>query len=80
MMVHEVIHSLEVGKREGFLLKLDLSQAYDRVDWDFLKGILLEFGFDAQVCKLILQLISTYPLTIRANGFPSIFFFPLERV
>jgi hypothetical protein len=32
MAVHEVIHSLEKGKREGFLLKLDLSKAYDRVD------------------------------------------------
>lgn len=32
MMVHEVIHSMEVGKREGILLKLDLSNAYDQVD------------------------------------------------
>lgn len=32
MMVHEVIHSLEATKREGMLLKLDLSKAYDRVD------------------------------------------------
>ena len=46
MMVHEVIHSLEVGKREGFLLKLDLSKAYDRVDWGFLKAFLQAFGFD----------------------------------
>lgn len=36
MLVHEVIHSLEVGKREGFLLKLDLSKAYDHVDWTLL--------------------------------------------
>ena len=79
MMVHEVIHSLEVGKREGFLLKLDLSKAYDGVDWEFQKGIVLVFEFDAQVCKLILQLTSTCPLAIIANGFPSIFFFPLER-
>ena len=32
MMVHEVIHSMEAGKWEGMLLKLDLSKAYDRVD------------------------------------------------
>ena len=46
MMVHEVIHSLEVGKIEGFLLKLDFSKAYDRVDWGFLKGVLQAFSFD----------------------------------
>lgn len=32
MISHEVIHSMEVGKREGMLLKLDLSKAYDWVD------------------------------------------------
>ena len=46
MMVHEVIHSLEVGKREGFFLKLDFSKAYDKVDWGFLKAVLQAFGFD----------------------------------
>ena len=51
--VHEVIHSLEVGKKEGFLLKLDMSKSYDRVDWNFLMVVLQAFGLDAQVCKLI---------------------------
>ena len=37
MMVHKVIHSLEARNREGFLLKMDPSKAYDRVDWGFLK-------------------------------------------
>ena len=40
MMVHEVIYSMEAGKREGFLLKLDLSKAYRKVDYSFLKAIL----------------------------------------
>ena len=76
MMVHEVIHSLEAGNREGFLLKLDLSKGYDRVDWDFLKVVLLAFGFDVQVCKPMLQLFSTPSLAIIVNGAPSNFFFP----
>ena len=53
MMVHEVIHSLEVGKREGMLLKLDLSKAYDRVDWYLLDKVLNAFGFDSKVRKII---------------------------
>lgn len=40
IMVHEVIHSMEAGKRDGMLLKLDLSKAYDRVNWSFL-GLVL---------------------------------------
>ena len=53
MMVHEVIHSLEASKREGMFLKLDLSKAYDRVDWDFLENVLYAFGFDNKVFKII---------------------------
>ena len=32
ILVHENIQSLKKSNKEGFLLKLDLSKAYDRVD------------------------------------------------
>lgn len=76
MMAHEVIHSLEAGKREGFLLKLDLSKAYDQVDWAFLSRVLWAFGFNSKVCTLISQHISTSSLAILINGSPSAFFKP----
>ena len=71
MMVHEVIHSLEVWKREGMFLKLDLSKAFDRVDWYFLDKVLNAFGFDIKVCNIISQLVSTSSLAILVNGAPS---------
>ena len=76
VMIHELIHSLEAGKKEGFLLKLDMSKAYDRVDWNFLLAVLWAFGFDAQVCKVILQLVSSPSLFVLVNGLPSPFFSP----
>ena len=76
MMVHEVIHSLEVGKREGMLLKHDLSKAYDQVDWAFLDKVLRSFGFDQKVCKIISQLVTTSSLAILVNGAPTDFFKP----
>lgn len=73
MMVHEVIHSLELGKREGLLLKLDLSKSYDWVYWTFLGYVPQAFGFYHEVPKLISQLISTSSLAIMINGAPSDF-------
>ncbi len=75
-MVHEVIHSLEASKWEGMFLKLDLSKAYDRVDWSLLGKVLSTFGFDSKVCKIISQLVSTSSLAVLVNGVPSNFFKP----
>ena len=46
ILVHETIHSLKQSKTPGMLLKLDLSKAYDKLNWNFLEGILRSFGFE----------------------------------
>lgn len=52
-MVHKNIHSLEVSHKDKFLMKMDLSKAYDRVDLSFLSKILQAFGFYGRVIRLI---------------------------
>ena len=78
MMVHEVIHSIEVGKREGMLLKLDILKAYNWVDWSFLEMVLKAFGFDVKSCKIISQLVTTPSLIFLVNDSPSNFFKPFR--
>lgn len=42
VIAQEILHSLKrrKGSMRGFILKVDLENAYDRVDWIFFKGIL----------------------------------------
>ena len=41
-------------------IKLDISKAYDRVEWGFLKHIMLKLGFDVQWVQLAMETICAY--------------------
>jgi hypothetical protein len=46
ILAHEVIHSLQKTKTPGMLLKLDLSKAFDKISWEYMRAMLLAFGFN----------------------------------
>ena len=48
LLAYETLHTMhgrKKGKKDSLALKLDIRKAYDRVEWDFLRGIMLKLGF-----------------------------------
>ena len=49
LIAYECVHKIK-NKRAGqtglCALKLDMNKAYDRVEWSFLRGMMLTLGFD----------------------------------
>jgi hypothetical protein len=69
LIAFECFHAIQTNKRpEGFCAyKLDLTKAYERVDWQYLKTILLKFGFDPKFIGWIMSCISSVHYKVRIN-------------
>jgi hypothetical protein len=46
LALHEIIHELKSRNLHAVLLKLDFEKAYDRVNWQFLREVMLVKGFE----------------------------------
>lgn len=51
-------------------LKLDISKAYDRAEWDFLKQTMIRLGFAKKLINLIMNCITTSYFSIIINRIP----------
>lgn len=79
LIAYELTHYL-LNKREGKLgyaaIKLDMSKAYDRVEWCFLRAMMTKLGFDDRWIKLIMKCVSTVRYQVKVNGELSEVFVP----
>jgi hypothetical protein len=71
LIAYELTHYLQ-NKRSGSdgfaALKLDMSKAYDRVEWNFLARMMLKLGFDDRWVQLIMKRVTTVSYKIKVNG------------
>ena len=62
MVAHETIHAMmfcKKGKMGYLAAKLDISKAYDRIEWSYLEGVLRTMGFSNRWIMLVMAYVST---------------------
>jgi hypothetical protein len=73
MVAFEATHTMDkrMKGREGYMaLKLDMSKAFDRVEWGFLEAVMQKLGFDARWIHLLMTCVRTVSYSVLINGQP----------
>jgi len=67
----EIIHYMKrktKGTQGDVALKFDISKAYDRLDWEYLRGVITQMGFSPRTVKWIMLCVETVDYTVLVNG------------
>ncbi|KAL4370540.1 hypothetical protein AHAS_Ahas06G0076000 [Arachis hypogaea] len=74
LVAFEIFHYMKkkVTGQKGYIgIKLDMAKAYDRIEWCFLKEVMILMGFSQRWVNLIQRCVSTVTFSILVNGIPS---------
>ncbi|XP_026436139.1 uncharacterized protein LOC113334001 [Papaver somniferum] len=80
VLASEMINELNIKRRGGNVgLKLDITQAFDFLSWEFLFEVLRRFGFSEIGISWIRKIFESAMISVLVNGGPCGFFFGVGR-
>lgn len=71
MVAYELLHTMQSRQKSrvgSMSIKLDMSKAYDRVEWDYLEAIMLKLGFGERWTTLIMPCVRSVSYSVKVNG------------
>ncbi|XP_050222755.1 uncharacterized protein LOC126672846 [Mercurialis annua] len=83
LVAHELMHFLKNRRnvqRQDMAIKLDLSKAYDRVEWGYLRHMLFRLGFHPRWVNWVMECVSTVSYTVLVNGEPTDVIYPSRGI
>ncbi|KAJ3687279.1 hypothetical protein LUZ61_016443 [Rhynchospora tenuis] len=78
MLVKEILHSFNSSRfsQQTFMLKADITKAFDKMDWNFLKEAMINLNVPGKIIDLMLYSFRHAKITIKVNGMGDGFIHP----
>ena len=73
-VIQEGLHTIRGKHLKSMILKIDLSKAYDRVSWTYLRVILSKMGFSGLFISWVMSSLTSVSFDVLINGAASTFF------
>jgi hypothetical protein len=70
LVAYECVHKINnkrIGKSGLCAVKLDMHKAYDRVEWDFLRKMMMRLGFHLEGIDLVMACVSSYSIIFNSH-------------
>ena len=70
LVAFKIMHYMKKKERKEcyMAVKLDMSKAYDRVEWVFLKKVMDKIGFNEKWINLVMNFVTTITYSVLING------------
>ena len=85
IIAEEIIHSLgSLGKKKGktryMALKIDLEKTYDKLEWSFIRDMLIRINLPSDLIEVIMSCVTTVSTSILFNGEVLDLIFPYKGI
>lgn len=83
IVAFEALHTMKSRLKGNYgymALKLDMSKAYDQIEWVFLELVLQKLGFAATWIHLVMKCVSSISYSLIINGVPQPSFRPTQGI
>lgn len=82
IIVQELIHTISKknGKVGYMAIKINLEKAYDKLEWCFIRRMLIRINLPTNLVELILSYVSLVTTSILFNGSPKDSIFPSRGI
>ena len=69
-IVQEALHSVKTKNTCALILKLDLVKDFDRVNWSYIRLILIQIGVPLLAVNWIMDYLTSATFVVLVNGTP----------